>query len=150
MYLIDRFWQLLTCEVVLHFINTWDIKYLLLQKSRFPLSRNFYVRTFVKLTFANKTEAMYERSHVSRNSRTSVNFTFNLNTLYLASLLFTWLKFTCVNVRSQKSTLTSALSHSTWRVPCCNMTSGFAIALAEIRARRILREKGYCKQSSFR
>ena len=36
MYLIDRFSQLLRCEVVLHFINTWDIKY--------PLSRNFYVR----------------------------------------------------------------------------------------------------------
>ena len=27
---------------------------------------------------------------------------FSLNTLYLASILFTWLKFTCVNVRSQK------------------------------------------------
>ena len=36
-----------------------------------------------------------------RKSRTSLKFTFNLNTLYLASILFTWLKFT-VNVRSQK------------------------------------------------
>ena len=40
---------------------------------------------------------MYERSHVSVKSRTSLNFTFNLNTLYLVSILFT-----CVNVRSQK------------------------------------------------
>ena len=27
---------------------------------------------------------------------------FNLNALYLASILFTWLKFTCVNMRSRK------------------------------------------------
>ena len=38
-----------------------------------------------------------------RKSRTSLNFTFYLNTLYLVSILFTRLKFTCVNVRSQKS-----------------------------------------------
>ena len=31
----------------------------------FPLSRNFYVRTCVKYTFANEIEAMYERSLVS-------------------------------------------------------------------------------------
>ena len=37
-----------------------------------------------------------------RNRRTSLNFTFNLNTLYLASILLTWLKFMCVNVRSQE------------------------------------------------
>ena len=30
-----------------------------------PLSRKFYVRSCVKFTFANKIEAMYERSHVS-------------------------------------------------------------------------------------
>ena len=36
------------------------------------------------------------------NSKTSLNLTFNLNTLCLTSILFTWLKFTCVNVRSQK------------------------------------------------
>ena len=29
------------------------------------MSRNFYVRTCVKFTFANKIDAMYERSHVS-------------------------------------------------------------------------------------
>ena len=95
--LTDRFSQLLRCEVVLHFINTWDFKYL--------LSRNFYVRKCVKFAFANEIKAMYERSLVQlceRKSRNSLNLTFNLNTLYLTSILFTWLKFTCVNVRSQK------------------------------------------------
>ena len=33
-----------------------------------------------------------------RKSRTSLNFTFILNTLYLASILFKRLKFSCVNV----------------------------------------------------
>ena len=85
MYLIDRFSQVLRCK--------------------YPVSRNVYVRTCVKLAFANKIEAMYERPHVQlckRKSRNSLNLTFNLNTLYLTSILFTWLKFTFVNVRSQK------------------------------------------------
>ena len=34
-------------------------------KGSFPVSRNFYARTCVKFTFANKIEAMPERSHVS-------------------------------------------------------------------------------------
>ena len=34
-------------------------------KGLFPVSRNFYVRTCVKFTFANKIEAMHERSLVS-------------------------------------------------------------------------------------
>ena len=32
-------------------------------------------------------------------------------------------------------------------IPYCNITSWFAIALAEIRTRRILREKADCKKS---
>ena len=32
-------------------------------------------------------------------------------------------------------------------IPCCNITSSFAIAPAEIRTRRILRENADCKQS---
>ena len=71
MYLIDRFSQLLRCEVVLHFINTSDMKN--------PLSRSFYVRTCVKFAFANKIKAMYERLHVQlckRKSRNSPNLTF--------------------------------------------------------------------------
>ena len=53
---------------MLHFINAWDIKYLLLEATSttclgFP--RNFYLRTFVKFTFANRIEAMYERSQLS-------------------------------------------------------------------------------------
>ena len=31
----------------------------------FPLLGNFYVRTWVKFTLANKIEAIYERSHIS-------------------------------------------------------------------------------------
>ena len=54
--------------------------------------------TCVKFTFANKIEAMHERLLV----RTSLNSTFNLFTLYLASILFKWLKFTSAKVRSQK------------------------------------------------
>ena len=34
-------------------------------------------------------------------------------------------------------------------IPYCNITSWFAIALAEIRTRRILREKTDCKQSNY-
>ena len=81
MYLIDRFSQVLRCEVVLHFINTCDIKY--------QRSRNFYVRTCVKFAFANKIKAMYERPHVQlckRKSRNSLNLTFNLNTLCHTSI----------------------------------------------------------------
>ena len=81
MHLIDRFSQLLRCEVVLHFINTCDIKY--------QRSRNFYVRTCVKFAFANKIKAMYERPHVQlckRKSRNSLNLTFNLNTLCHTSI----------------------------------------------------------------
>ena len=40
-------------------------KLIIMRKAWFPLSRNFYVRTCVKFTLANKIEAMYERSHVS-------------------------------------------------------------------------------------
>ena len=100
MYLIDRFLQLLRGEVVLHFINTWDIKY--------PLSRNFLV-TSVKFAFAIKIKAKYERPHVQlckSKSRNSLNLTFYLNTLYLTSILFTWLK-----TRQWKSALTLGMCH---------------------------------------
>ena len=60
----------------------------------FPCLRKLYVRK-------------YNRGNVwkvarKRKSRISLNFTFNLNNLHLASILFTWLKFTCVNMHSQK------------------------------------------------
>ena len=71
-------------------------------KGWFPMSRNFYVRTCVKFSFANKIAR-------ERKSWTSLNFSFKLSTFYLASILFTWLRFTCVNVRKKtrqwKSTL---------------------------------------------
>ena len=58
--------------------------------------------TCVKFTFANIIESMSERPHVSVKVDSRSDFTFNLNNLYLAFILFTWLKFTCVNVHSQK------------------------------------------------
>ena len=68
-----------------------------LSKGWFPLSRNFYVRTCVKFTFANKIEAMYEGSHVSvkvETRSTSRLAQHLISCLYL--YLFTWFKFTCV------------------------------------------------------
>ena len=99
MYLIDRFSQLLRCEVVLHFINTWDIKH--------PLSCNFYVRTCAKFAFANKIETMYERPHVQlckRESSNSLNLTFNLNTLYLTSINFIYVIEIYVRYRAEPKT----------------------------------------------
>ena len=66
-------------------------------KGWFPVSRNLCVRMHVNSTRVNKIEAMYERSLVSvkveprSTSRTS-------SALFILPLL----KFTCVNVRSQK------------------------------------------------
>ena len=68
-----------------------------LSKGWFPLSRNFYVRTCVKFKFANKIEAMYERSHVSvkvETRSTSRLAQHLISCLYF--YLFTWFKFTCV------------------------------------------------------
>ena len=65
------------------------------------MPRNFYVRTCVKFTFANKIEAMHEMFARKGKTWTSLNFSFKLSTFYRASILFTWLKFTCFNVRSQ-------------------------------------------------
>ena len=70
-------------------------------KGWFPVSRNFcayvhkiYVRKW------NRGNA-WKIAH-KRKSWTLLNFSFKFSTFYLASILFTWLKFTCVNVRSQK------------------------------------------------
>ena len=47
---------------------------------------------------------MHERSlvHAKRKNWTSLNFSFKLSTFYFAFILFTRLKFTCINLRSQK------------------------------------------------
>ena len=47
---------------------------------------------------------MHERSlvHAKRKNWTSLNFSFKLSTFYFAFILFTWLKFTYINLRSQK------------------------------------------------
>ena len=62
-------------------------------KGWYPMSRNFNVRTCVKVTFANKIEAMHERSLVS--VKVEHRSTFKLSTFYVIKI------FTCVNVRSK-------------------------------------------------
>ena len=89
-----------TFQPVLFFTVTAQLRRKNLSQGWFPLPRNFYARMCIKFKFTNKLEAMYVRSHVS--VKVEPRFTFNLNTLYLASVLFTRLKFTCVNVRSQQ------------------------------------------------
>ena len=71
-------------------------------KGWFLVSR--YLRAFVrKIYVRNKTEAMHERLLVSvKVEPRSTSWSFKLSTFYLASILFKWLKFTCVDVRSQK------------------------------------------------
>ena len=53
----------------------------------FPLSRNFYVLKRVKFTFANKIEAMYERSHVRAKveSRSTSRL---ISTIYILPLFY--------------------------------------------------------------
>ena len=60
----------------------------------------FNVRTCVKFAFANEIEAVYQRSLVSvKVEPRSTTLSLKLSTFYLASILFTSLKFTCVTVR---------------------------------------------------
>ena len=54
------------------------------------------MRTCVKFAFANKIEAMYERSHVS------VKVESRSTSRLISTILPLSLKFTCVNVHSQK------------------------------------------------
>ena len=49
-------------------------------KRAFPLSRNFYLRTYVKFTFANKIKAMYRTSHVKVEPRSTSRLS---STLYV-------------------------------------------------------------------
>ena len=46
-------------------------------QGRFPLSRNFYVCTSVKLTCVNKTEAMYGRSRTNVKAELRPTFMFS-------------------------------------------------------------------------
>ena len=65
------------------------------------MSRNFYVRTRVKFTFATKIEAMHERSLVS--VKVEPRPTSRLSSaIFILPLLFTRLNFTRVNARSPK------------------------------------------------
>ena len=68
-------------------------------KGGFPLSHGC-----VKFTFSNKIEAMLEWSWmVARKSKswTSLNFTYKLNTLYPASILFTRVKISCLQTHAK-------------------------------------------------
>ena len=60
------------------------------------------MRTCVKFTFANKIEAMHERSLVSVKIEPRSTSRLSSALFSLASILFKRLKFTCVNVRNQK------------------------------------------------
>ena len=63
------------------------LKLIIMRKAWFPLLRNFYVRTYVKFTFANKIEAIYERSHV--NVKVEPRSTSHLfSTLYILPLFY--------------------------------------------------------------
>ena len=63
--------------------------------------RVFFVRTCVKFTLANIIEAMHERLHESVKVEPHSTSRLSSALFYLAYILFTRLKFTCVNVRSQ-------------------------------------------------
>ena len=62
-YLCDNLDALVTSCIL--YISLCVILQPVLSEGWFPLSRNFYVRTRVKFTFANKIQAMYQRPHVS-------------------------------------------------------------------------------------
>ena len=90
----------------------------LLYPTVFSLRVDFHCRvifTCVKFTFASKIEAINAwKIARKRKSCTSRNFTYKLITLYLASILFTQLKFSCVftlvkSTRKWKPTLTLKL-----------------------------------------
>ena len=61
----------------------------------FPLSRNFPLRTHVNFTLVNKIGAMYERPRVNVTVDRGLTFTFTRDLPYIASILFTRVKFTC-------------------------------------------------------
>ena len=62
--------------------------------SSFPLSRNFSVRIHVKFTRVSEIEAMYESPHA--NVKDERTFTLTRDPPYVASILFTRVKFTYV------------------------------------------------------
>ena len=64
----------------------------------FPMWRNFSVRRHVKLTRVNKIEAMYERPRVNVKVERGSTFAFTFGLSYIASILFTRVKLTCVRM----------------------------------------------------
>ena len=84
----------------------------------FPVSRIFYVRTCVKFTFANKIMAMHERSLVSVKVEPRSTCRLSSALFILVFILFTWLKFKCVNVHSQKR----VSGNQPWVQLCANIS----------------------------
>ena len=84
----------------------------------FPVSRIFYVRTCVKFTFANKIMAMHERSLVSVKVEPRSTSRLSSALFILVFILFTWLKFKCVNVHSQKR----VSGNQPWVQLCANIS----------------------------
>ena len=84
-------------------------------KDWLPLSRNFYVRTCVKFTFAYKREAMYERSHVSikvepRSTSRCISTLYILPLFYLRD--WNLRALTCV---AKNTSVEINLSRTRWR-----------------------------------
>ena len=62
------------------------------------MSRNFSLRRHVKLTRVNKIEAMYERPRINVKVERGSTFAFTFGLSYIASILFTRVKHTCVRM----------------------------------------------------
>ena len=62
----------------------------------FPQSRNFYVSTHVNFTRVNKIEAMYRRSRVNIKVGPRSTCVYARPYIYIASILFTRVKFRCL------------------------------------------------------
>ena len=60
------------------------------------MSRNFFAHSRVKFTCVNKIEAMYERSRVNVKTAPRSTFMFTRDTSYVASILYTRVKYTCL------------------------------------------------------
>ena len=60
------------------------------------MSRNFFAHLLVKFTCVNKIEAMYERSRVNVKTAPRSTFMSTRDTSYVASILYTRVKYTCI------------------------------------------------------
>ena len=100
----------------------------------FQLSRNFSVRMHVNFTRVGKIQAMCGKSRVNVKVKPRLTFTFRRGLSYIASILFTRVKFT----RQWKSTLRN-------KKECMLRTSvTFLILDAETHHRRMFWSRSVC------